>query len=100
MAVEIQALGRCEAEQAAPPLTRPHVVAREIANPEAKVGGFDGQAHARLALAQPRLAYLQFVDELRRAQHVTAQLVPHHRHQAEVAVAHDNRRLDVSPEHQ
>ena len=75
-------------------------LSREVPDPDAEVGGIDGQAHARLALAQPGLARLKLVDELRRAEHVTAQLVPHHRDQAQVKQAEDNRRLDVCPEHQ
>ena len=96
-AVEIQGLGRAEAEQAAPPLTRPHVVACEIANPKPKAGGLDGQGHACFALPQPRLAQLEFVDKCRRAQHVTAHLVPHHRDQAQVKRADENGDGQMGP---
>ena len=82
-----------------PLLARPDFVSREVPDPDAEVGGIDGQAHARLALAQPGLARLKLVDELRRAEHVAAQLVPHHRDQAHVERAEDNRHLDVAPNH-
>ena len=97
MASKSSALGRREAKQRPPLLARPDVVSREVPDPDAEVGGIDGQAHARLALAQPGLAGLKLVDELRRAQHVAAQLVPHHRDQAQVKRAEENGDRDVCP---
>ena len=80
-----------------PFLARPDLVSREVLDPDAKVGGIDGQAHARLALAQPGFAGLELVDELRRAEHVTADLVPHHGDEAQVQRAEGNRHREVCP---
>ncbi len=80
IALEFQALGLARSQTTSRHLSLAQISSRvEVPNPDAEVGGVDGQAHARLALAQPGLAHLQLVDELRRAQHVTAQLVRHHR---------------------
>ena len=57
-AIEIQPLRRREAEQLPPLVARPDFVPREIPNPDAKVGGIDGQAHPLFVFAQPGFASL------------------------------------------
>ena len=97
--VEFQPFRRREAKQRPPRVARPDSVARQVPDPEAELGGIDGQAHARFALAQSGLARLELVNELRRTEQVTAQLVSHHHDHAQVKHAQDKRRLNVCPQH-
>ena len=69
----------------------------QVPDPDAQIGGIDGQAHARLALAQPGLAGLKLVDESRRPEHVTTQLGGHHDDQAEVERADENGDGQLGP---
>ena len=64
--VELERPRRREAKQLAPFVARPNLVSRQVPDPDAQIGGIDGQAHARLAFAQPGLAGLKLVDESRR----------------------------------
>ena len=76
---------------------RPDLGSRQVPDPDAHIGGIDGQAHARLAFAQPGFAGLKLVDELRRPQYVAAHLVPHHRDHAEVKRAEEYGDRELCP---
>ena len=78
-------------------MARPDLVSRQVPDPDAQIGGIDGQAHARLAFAQPGLAGLKLVDESRRPEHVTTQLGGHHDDQAEVERADENGDGQLGP---
>ena len=82
-----------EAEHRVEPLGGPHRVLRSGPDPEAEVGSIRGQGHLLLAFAQ-------VVRESRGAEHVVAQLVAHHRDQAQEEQARRERRMDDSPQHQ
>src|SRR5208283_4824295 len=80
--VELKSFHFLKAEQCTPTVRRPNFVPHEVSNPNTKMGTLDSEVHSFFTFAQSCLTHLKLAVELRRAERVIAQLVPHHRDDA------------------
>ena len=80
-------------EQDTPLVVRPYFVATEIPHPDAQVRSLGGQGH-------PLLIFAQVAGQMRRAEHVAAQFIPHHHQHAEEWNAHDEGHPQPARRHQ